>query len=98
MRKVALSVIAQEQLQELLSGGMDRESNIVSALVETVTGWWCKSCWRPSKPTFWMAGAAISAISAARRASAARATGTSRPGFAPPRVRADHFRAPRRPQ
>jgi putative transposase len=37
MRRVAPSVIAREQLQELLSGGMDRESNIVSALVETVT-------------------------------------------------------------
>jgi transposase-like protein len=31
-------VIAREQLQQLLAGGVDRESNIVSALVETVTG------------------------------------------------------------
>jgi hypothetical protein len=30
-------VIAREQLQELLAGGVDRQSNIVSALVETVT-------------------------------------------------------------
>jgi transposase-like protein len=30
-------VIAREQLQELLSGGLGRESNVVSALVETVT-------------------------------------------------------------
>jgi hypothetical protein len=30
-------VIAREQLQELLAGGVGRESNIVSALVETVT-------------------------------------------------------------
>src|SRR4051812_10244650 len=37
MRRVAPSVIAREQLQELLAGGMGRESNIVSALVETVT-------------------------------------------------------------
>ena len=37
MRRVAPSVIAREQLQELLSGGADRGSNIVSALVETVT-------------------------------------------------------------
>jgi hypothetical protein len=37
MRRVAPSVIAREQLQELLAGGMDRESKIVSALVETVT-------------------------------------------------------------
>jgi hypothetical protein len=37
MRRVAPSVIAREQLQELLGGGVGRESNIVSALVETVT-------------------------------------------------------------
>jgi hypothetical protein len=37
MRRVAPSQIAREQLQELLFGGMGRESNIVSALVETVT-------------------------------------------------------------
>lgn len=37
MRRVAPSVSAREQLQELLAGGMGRESNIVSVLVETVT-------------------------------------------------------------
>ena len=37
MRRVAPSVIAREQLLRLLAGGADRESNIVSALVETVT-------------------------------------------------------------
>jgi putative transposase len=37
MRRVAPSVIAREQLQELLGGGVGRESNIVSALVETVS-------------------------------------------------------------
>src|SRR5918994_2482979 len=37
MRRVAPSVIAREQLQGLFAGGVDRESNIVSALVETVT-------------------------------------------------------------
>ena len=37
MRRVAPSVIAREQLRELLGGGVDRESNVVSALVETVT-------------------------------------------------------------
>jgi putative transposase len=37
MGRVAPSVIAREQLQELLSGGLGRESNVVSALVETVT-------------------------------------------------------------
>ena len=36
MRRVAPSVVAREQLQELL-GGVDRQTNIVSALVETVT-------------------------------------------------------------
>ena len=37
MRRVAPSVIAREQLQGLLAGGTDRETNIVSALVEIVT-------------------------------------------------------------
>src|SRR5690242_9743993 len=37
MRKVAPSVIAGEQLRELLAGGVDRESNVISVLVETVT-------------------------------------------------------------
>ena len=37
MRRVAPSVIAREQLQALLDGGVDHEHNIVSALVETVT-------------------------------------------------------------
>jgi putative transposase len=37
MRRVAPSVIAREQLQALLDRGVDRERNIVSALVETVT-------------------------------------------------------------
>lgn len=37
MRRVAPSVIAGEQLRELLAGGVGRGSNIVSALVEAVT-------------------------------------------------------------
>jgi len=37
MGRVAPSVIARQQLQELLSGGADRGSNVVSALVEMVT-------------------------------------------------------------
>ena len=37
MRRVAPSVIAGEQLQGLLAGGADRQTNIVSALVGTVT-------------------------------------------------------------
>ena len=37
MRRVSPSVMAREQLQGLLVGGADRESNIVSALVETVS-------------------------------------------------------------
>jgi Transposase, Mutator family len=37
MQRVAPSVMARQQLQELLAGGADRESNIISALVETVT-------------------------------------------------------------
>jgi hypothetical protein len=37
MQRIAPSVIAGQQLRQLLSGGVDRELNIVSALVETVT-------------------------------------------------------------
>jgi len=37
MRRVAPSVLAREDLHRLLAGGVDRETNIVSALVETVT-------------------------------------------------------------
>ena len=37
MQRVAPSVIARQQLQELLAGGADGGSNIISALVETVT-------------------------------------------------------------
>jgi putative transposase len=37
MRRVAPSVFAREELHRLLAGGADRESNIVSALVQAVT-------------------------------------------------------------
>lgn len=37
MRRVAPSVIAREQLQQLLDGSVDRETNIVSLLVQLVT-------------------------------------------------------------
>ena len=37
MRRVAPSVLAREQLQQLLAGGLGSESSIVSALVETVS-------------------------------------------------------------
>ena len=37
MRRVAPSVIAREQLQRLLDGGVDQDQNIISALVQTVT-------------------------------------------------------------
>jgi hypothetical protein len=37
MGRVAPSVMAREQLRGLLVGGVERESNIVSALVEVVT-------------------------------------------------------------
>lgn len=36
MGRVAPSVIAREQLQALLAGGVERESDIISALVETM--------------------------------------------------------------
>jgi transposase-like protein len=37
MRGVSPSMIAREELQRLLAGGADRESNVVSAPVEVVT-------------------------------------------------------------
>jgi transposase-like protein len=37
MRRVAPSVLAREELHRLLTGAADRESNIVSALVQAVT-------------------------------------------------------------
>jgi putative transposase len=37
MRKVPPSVLVREELDRLLGGGVERETNIVSALVETVT-------------------------------------------------------------
>ena len=82
MRRVAPSVIAREQLQALLGGGMDREGNIVSALVEVVTGWWSRSYWRASRTTISAAGAATNAV---MRDSSGRETVMSRVGCAPPR-------------
>jgi transposase-like protein len=37
MRRVSPSVLAREELHRLLSGGADREANIVSVFVEAVT-------------------------------------------------------------
>ena len=37
MRRVAPSVITREQLLELLAGGVARETNMISTLVELVT-------------------------------------------------------------
>src|SRR5690242_11559432 len=37
MRRVSPSVVAREELHRLLSGGADREANIVSVFVEAVT-------------------------------------------------------------
>jgi transposase-like protein len=37
MRRVSPSVLVREELERLLAGGVDRETNIVSALVDTVT-------------------------------------------------------------
>jgi hypothetical protein len=81
MRRVAPSVIAREQLQELLAGGVGRESNVVSALVGTVTRLVVQELLEAEQADFWVAGGAVG------RARRARATGTSRPGCAPPRVR-----------
>jgi hypothetical protein len=37
MRRVSPSVLVREELERLLAGGVDRETNIVSSLVDTVT-------------------------------------------------------------
>lgn len=47
MRRAATSVLAREQLQDLLALGAHRETNIVSALVETVTRLVLQDCWNP---------------------------------------------------
>lgn len=83
MRRVAPSVIAREQLQELLAGGVGRESNIVSALVETVTRLVVQELLEAEQADFLGGRGAMSAVG---RASAARAMDTSRLGCAPPRV------------
>jgi hypothetical protein len=84
MRRVAPSVIAREQLQELLAGGMGQESNIVSALVETVTRLVVQELLEVEQGDYLGGRAATSVVV---RASPARATGMSRVGCAPPRAR-----------
>jgi hypothetical protein len=49
------SVIAREQLQELRAGGVGRESNIVSPLVETVTRLVVQELLE-ARRIFWVAG------------------------------------------
>ena len=44
--QLAPCVLAREQLQQLLAGGVDRRCNAVSARMDTVTGWWCRNCQR----------------------------------------------------
>jgi hypothetical protein len=66
VRRVAPSVLAREDLHRLLSGGADRESNIVSALVEVVTRLSCRSSSKASRQTSWAAAAAASVVERVR--------------------------------
>ncbi len=84
MGRVAPSVIARQQLQELLSGGADRGSNIVSALVEAVTRLVVQELLEGEQADFW---AAVVAISGVVRARWGRAMGMSQLECAPPRAR-----------
>ena len=84
MGRVAPSVIAREQLQELLTGGVGRGSNIVSALVETVTRLVVQELLEGEQAEFWVAAAVMSG---AVRGSRGRAMGMSRVGCALRRAR-----------
>ena len=83
MRRVAPSVMAREQLQTLLDGGVDRERNIVSALVETVTRLVVQELLEGEQGDF---SAAAGATSVAARIRSVRATVMSGVGCAPRRA------------
>src|SRR5215207_3721232 len=82
MRRVAPSVLAREQLQQLLAGGLDHESNIVSALVETVTRLVVQELLEGESAT---SSAAAAATIAAATIRPDPGTGTSGAGCAPRR-------------
>ena len=84
MGRVAPSVTAREQLQELLSGGADRGSNIVSALVETVTRLVVQELLEAEQVDY-LGGRGR--YERRGRISWGRAMGMSRVGCAPPRER-----------
>jgi hypothetical protein len=84
MQRVAPSVIAREQLHELLSGGADRGSNIVSALVETVTRLVVQELLEGEQADYLVGGADMSAVVRARWG---RAMGMRRVGCVLPRAR-----------
>ena len=83
MRRVGPSVIAREQLQGLLAGGVDRETNIVSALVETVTRLVVQELLEGEQTDSSAAGAAMTAALMTRQV---RATAMSVAGCEPRKV------------
>jgi hypothetical protein len=62
MGRVAPSVIARQQLQELLSGRAERGSNIVAALVEMVTQVVVQELLEGEQVDFWAVVVAISGV------------------------------------
>ena len=84
MGRVAPSVIAGEQLRELLAGGVGRGSNIVSALVETVIRLVVQELLEGEQAEF---GVVVAVMSGVVRGSRGRAMGMSRVGCAPRRAR-----------
>ena len=83
MRRVEPSVIAGEPLRGLLAGGVDRESNMISVLVDAVTRLVVQQLLQPSKPITWAAAVGTSAGSRVR---SGRGTAMSRVGSVPRRV------------
>ena len=84
MRRVSPSVLAREKLHRLLSGGADREANIVSVFVAAVTRMVVQELIEGELGDHLVAAAVISVAAMARWVGA---TVMSVVGCAPPRVR-----------
>lgn len=89
MGRVAPSMIAREQLHGLLAGGVDRESNIISALVEALVRLMVQELIEGEQADFLAV-----VMNVALRVRSAPAMGTSRAGCAPRRARS-RWRCPR---
>ena len=83
MGKVAPSVVAREQLNELLAGGASRETNVISTLVGLVTRLVVQELVEGEQGTSWAGGVVMSAVARLR---SVLATVMSRAGSAPRRA------------